>query len=150
VPDADFPAFRRERPTIAPLQHFSVLMKHLHCVLQTRYVLGFRLDARFHTVTLGVGLPRVRTTRWREYARACFRFGSANTQRRSQSDGYSFFGRSNGNKITSRMDSAPVSSIVSRSIPRPKPPAGGMPCSSASKNSSSIFCFSSPACSSRR
>ena len=61
-----------------------------------------------------------------------------------------FFGLSNGNRITSRMDSAPVSNIVSRSIPMPIPPAGGMPCSSASRNSSSIFCFSSPACSSKR
>ena len=61
-----------------------------------------------------------------------------------------FFGLNSGNRITSRMDSAPVRSMVSRSIPRPKPPAGGMPCSSANKNSSSIFCFSSPACSTRR
>jgi hypothetical protein len=60
------------------------------------------------------------------------------------------FGLSSGNKITSRIDSAPVSSMVSRSIPRPNPPAGGIPCSSASRNSSSIFCVSSPACSSRR
>ena len=48
------------------------------------------------------------------------------------------------------MDSAPVSSIVSLSIPIPMPPAGGIPCSRASRNSSSIFCLSSPACSSRR
>ena len=45
------------------------------------------------------------------------------------------------------MDSAPVSSIVSLSIPIPMPPAGGIPCSRASRNSSSIFCLSSPACS---
>jgi len=61
-----------------------------------------------------------------------------------------FFGRSSGNRITSRIDSAPVSNMVSRSIPRPKPPAGGMPCSSATRNSSSTFCVSSPACSSKR
>ena len=60
------------------------------------------------------------------------------------------FGRSRGKRITSRIDSAPVSSMVRRSIPMPIPPAGGIPCSSARRNSSSIFCFSSPACSSRR
>ena len=48
------------------------------------------------------------------------------------------------------MDSAPVSSIVSLSMPIPMPPAGGIPCSRASRNSSSMFCLSSPACSSRR
>ena len=53
--------------------------------------------------------------------------------RRSHSDGYSFFGRSKGNRITSRMDSAPVSSIVSLSIPIPTPPAGGIPCSRANR-----------------
>src|SRR5438046_1679633 len=38
------------------------------------------------------------------------------------------------------MDSAPVSSIVSLSMPIPMPPAGGIPCSRASRNSSSMFC----------
>ena len=61
-----------------------------------------------------------------------------------------FFGLSSGNNITSRIDSAPVNNIANRSMPMPKPPAGGIPCSSASKNSSSIFCVSSPACSCKR
>ena len=33
----------------------------------------------------------------------------------------------NGKRITSRMDSAPVSIMTSRSIPNPSPPAGGIP-----------------------
>src|SRR6185437_11407211 len=44
-----------------------------------------------------------------------------------------------GNRITSRMLSAPVSIITSRSMPSPIPPAGGMPCSSAKRKSSSSF-----------
>src|SRR5437764_707142 len=35
-------------------------------------------------------------------------------------------------------------------MPTPNPPAGGIPCSSARRNSSSSFCVSSPACSSKR
>ena len=60
------------------------------------------------------------------------------------------FGLSSGKRMTSRIDSAPVRSIVRRSTPRPNPPAGGIPCSSARRKSSSSFCVSSPACSSRR
>ena len=37
-----------------------------------------------------------------------------------------------GNRTTSRIDSLPVSSITSRSIPRPIPPVGGIPYDSAS------------------
>ncbi len=36
-------------------------------------------------------------------------------------------GRSNGNKITSRMEREPVSSITRRSMPMPSPAVGGMP-----------------------
>jgi hypothetical protein len=42
-----------------------------------------------------------------------------------------------GKKRTSRMDSCPVSSMVSRSIPMPRPAAGGMPYSRARIKSSS-------------
>src|SRR6202049_1854432 len=47
-------------------------------------------------------------------------------------------GRIVGKSKTSRMVAAPVSSITSRSTPRPSPPAGGMPTSIASRKSSSI------------
>ena len=40
--------------------------------------------------------------------------------------------RSAGNRITSRIASLPVSTIVSRSIPIPQPPVGGIPYESAS------------------
>lgn len=36
-----------------------------------------------------------------------------------------------GNKITSLILDLSVNNIVNRSIPRPQPPAGGKPCSSA-------------------
>lgn len=50
-----------------------------------------------------------------------------------------------GNKMVSRMP-RPVSAISKRSIPIPIPPDGGMPCSSAFKNSSSTrIASSSPA-----
>ena len=39
--------------------------------------------------------------------------------------------RSAGNRITSRMLGLSVSSIISRSMPTPQPPVGGMPYSSA-------------------
>src|SRR5689334_4277714 len=39
--------------------------------------------------------------------------------------------RSNGNRMTSRIDGWPVSVIVKRSMPIPRPAAGGIPCSSA-------------------
>ena len=48
---------------------------------------------------------------------------------RRRSEGYS---RMAGNSTTSRRLLAPVSSITSRSIPRPTPPVGGIPDSSAS------------------
>jgi hypothetical protein len=48
-----------------------------------------------------------------------------------------------GNSTTSRIDCEPVSSITSRSIPMPIPPVGGIPCSSAARNASSIGCASS-------
>src|SRR5437016_13919831 len=51
-------------------------------------------------------------------------------------------GRINGNRITSRMLSAPVSIMTRRSIPMPIPPAGGIPCSRPNRNSSSSL----PAC----
>jgi len=57
----------------------------------------------------------------------------------------SHLGFSCGNRITSRMLSWPRSIMQRRSIPRPMPPAGGMPCSSAIRKSSSSFCFSPPA-----
>jgi hypothetical protein len=38
-----------------------------------------------------------------------------------------FSGRSSGNRITSRMEDEPVSSMVRRSIPMPSPAVGGMP-----------------------
>ena len=40
-------------------------------------------------------------------------------------------GRSSGKRMTSRIDAAFVSTMTSRSIPMPKPAAGGIPCSSA-------------------
>src|SRR5262249_11261299 len=47
--------------------------------------------------------------------------------------------RSSGNRITSRIETQPVRSITSRSTPRPRPPAGGMPMRSAwMKSSSSV------------
>src|SRR5262249_42072617 len=46
--------------------------------------------------------------------------------------------RCSGNRITSRMLGEFVSSITSRSIPTPSPPAGGIPCSRADRKSSSI------------
>src|SRR5687767_4036698 len=48
-----------------------------------------------------------------------------------------------GNRITSRMLSAPVSIMSNRSTPIPMPPAGGMPYFSAFKKSSSSLCCSS-------
>jgi hypothetical protein len=42
-----------------------------------------------------------------------------------------------GNRTISRIEWCPVISITRRSIPMPIPPAGGMPCSSASTNASS-------------
>ena len=42
-----------------------------------------------------------------------------------------------GNSTTSRRLLAPVSIITRRSIPRPTPPVGGIPCSSASTKASS-------------
>ena len=55
------------------------------------------------------------------------------------------FGFSCGNRITSRMLSWPRSIMHRRSMPMPMPPAGGMPCSSATRKSSSSFCGSPPA-----
>ena len=40
-------------------------------------------------------------------------------------------GRISGNRMTSRIDGLLVSSMTSRSMPRPSPAAGGMPNSSA-------------------
>ena len=40
-------------------------------------------------------------------------------------------GRMAGNRMTSRMDACPAITMMSRSIPRPTPPAGGMPYSRA-------------------
>ena len=51
-----------------------------------------------------------------------------------------------GKSITSRMDVLSVKSIVIRSMPMPSPPVGGMPCSRARIQSSSIgWASSSPA-----
>ena len=55
------------------------------------------------------------------------------------------FGFNCGNRITSRILSWPSSIMHSRSMPMPMPPAGGMPCSSATRKSSSSFCCSPPA-----
>ena len=46
-------------------------------------------------------------------------------------------GRSMGKRITSRIDRWPDSSIVRRSMPIPSPPVGGIPCSTATRKSSS-------------
>jgi len=55
--------------------------------------------------------------------------------------------RRSGNRITSRMDSVPDNSMVSRSMPTPNPPAGGIPYSKAITNSSSQGMASlSPSC----
>src|SRR3990170_3180011 len=55
-----------------------------------------------------------------------------------------------GKRITSRMEVWPVSAITSRSMPRPRPPQGGIPYSSAVRNSSSASSTSSsPAARSR-
>ena len=48
-----------------------------------------------------------------------------------------------GNRITSRMELAPHSSMAQRSMPKPRPPVGGMPYSSAMTKSSSIMLASS-------
>ena len=56
-----------------------------------------------------------------------------------------YFGFNCGNRITSRMLSWPSSIMHRRSMPMPMPPAGGMPCSSATRKSSSSFCCSPPA-----
>ena len=55
------------------------------------------------------------------------------------------FGFNCGNKITSRLLSCPSNIMQSRSMPMPMPPAGGIPCSRATKKSSSNFCCSPPA-----
>jgi len=47
-------------------------------------------------------------------------------------------GRSVGKRITSFNECVAVRTAVSRSIPIPSPQAGGMPCSIASRNSSSM------------
>ena len=55
-------------------------------------------------------------------------------------------GFNRGNAITSLMDGEFVNSMTSLSMPIPKPPVGGMPCSSADRNSSSTpHASSSPA-----
>ena len=64
------------------------------------------------------------------------------------SKSYNIYGSgfSKGNAITSLMDGELVNNITSRSIPMPKPPVGGIPCSNADKNSSSTpHASSSPA-----
>ena len=48
-----------------------------------------------------------------------------------------------GKRITSRMESVPQSIMAQRSIPKPRPPVGGMPYSSARTKSSSIMSASS-------
>src|SRR6185437_19034 len=55
-----------------------------------------------------------------------------------------------GKRTTSRIEERPVRSMTSRSIPRPTPPVGGMPCSNASRNSSSWGWASSSPASARR
>ena len=51
-----------------------------------------------------------------------------------------------GKAITSLIDGEFVNNITSLSMPMPKPPVGGIPCSSADKNSSSTsHASSSPA-----
>jgi len=57
-----------------------------------------------------------------------------------------YSGRSNGKAITSLIDAESVSSMISRSMPMPMPPVGGMPCSNAVRKSSSTpHASSSPA-----
>ena len=48
-----------------------------------------------------------------------------------------------GNRMTSRMEVLPVSSMTHRSMPMPMPPVGGIPYSSALMKSSSIMPASS-------
>ena len=54
----------------------------------------------------------------------------------------SFQSRIAGKSSTSRRFFAPVSIITRRSMPIPTPPVGGIPCSSAPRNDSSIGCVS--------
>lgn len=67
------------------------------------------------------------------------------TGRGSYPGGSADFGFNCGNRITSRMLSWPRSIMHRRSMPMPMPPAGGMPCSRATRKSSSSFCCSPPA-----
>ena len=56
---------------------------------------------------------------------------------------HAFSGRSRGNRITSRIDFLSVSSITSRSMPTPRPPAGGIACRRARTKSWSILAIES-------
>src|ERR1019366_6734379 len=58
-------------------------------------------------------------------------FEVAETEEKLEGQARHVCGRISGKRITSRMLSAPVSIMTSRSIPIPIPPAGGIPCSSA-------------------
>src|SRR5205807_9554122 len=104
--------------------------------IRSLYIKEFTVEVRTEKSAATASTPKSHST-WSVEAKC----GSAAAVGTLRSTHYYFFGLNSGNRITSRMDSAPVSSMVSRSIPSPKPPAGGMPCSSASKNSSSTFCF---------
>ncbi len=55
-----------------------------------------------------------------------------------------------GNSTTSRIECTPARTISNRSIPSPRPPVGGMPCSSARRKSSSKGCASSSPAACRR
>jgi len=59
---------------------------------------------------------------------------------------FQFFGFIKGKRITSRREFELVSKAVKRSIPMPKPAAGGIPYSNASTKSLSIRCASVKPC----
>ena len=73
--------------------------------------------------------------------------GFPQTRKALQNQAFSAFQFSKGfivgNRITSRMELAPHSSMAQRSMPKPRPPVGGMPYSSAMTKSSSIMLASS-------
>src|SRR2546427_12232821 len=47
-------------------------------------------------------------------------------------------GRRCGERITSRIEGAPVSSMSRRAMPLPSPPGGGIPCSGARRSAASM------------
>ena len=96
-------------------------------------------------VKLSDAIGRLRAVPWTAtWSKQLGRWGSVSVSRRRRT-GNQPFGFNCGNRITSRMLSWPRSIMHRRSMPMPMPPAGGMPCSSATRKSSSSFCCSPPA-----